>query len=63
MNNVKLGWGGRREGSGRPKQDAVRKMRSTRAYDDEWELAKRFLELMKKGHLEECRVFIKKLEG
>lgn len=53
------GWGGKRENqTGRPKQEVVRKMRSTRAFDDEWELAKSFLDLMKNGHMEECKAFI-----
>lgn len=54
------GWGGKRENqTGRPKQDVVRKMRSTRAFDDEWELAKSFIDLMKNGHMEECKAFVK----
>ena len=58
------GWGGQRENqTGRPKQDVVRKMRSTRAFDDEWELAKSFLDLMKNGHMEECQSFIKSMEA
>lgn len=55
--------GGYREGAGRPKKEVVRKMRSTRAFDDEWELAKSFLDLMKNGHMEECRDFVKNLEN
>lgn len=58
------GWGGKRENqTGRPKQEIVRKMRSTRAFDDEWELTKSFLDLIKSGHMEECSAFIKSLEN
>ena len=55
-------WGGVREGAGRPKLGVVRKMRSTRALDAEWELTKRFLELVKNGHMDECAAFVKSLE-
>lgn len=59
----KNGWGGRRENqNGRPKLDVVRKMRSTRALDDEWELTKRFLELVKNGQMEACEKFVSELE-
>ena len=63
-NHCSLRWGGKRENqTGRPKQDVVRKMRSTRAFDDEWELTKSFLDLMKSGHMEECSAFVKCLEN
>lgn len=58
------GWGGKRENqTGRPKQEIVRKMRSTRAFDDEWELTKSFLDLIKSGHMEECKAFVKTLKA
>ena len=58
------GWGGRRDNqAGRPKQEIVRKMRSTRAFDDEWELTKIFLDLMKNGHMEECKAFVTSFDG
>ena len=44
------GWGGKREGAGRrPKahDGTERKMRSTRASDEEWELIKQFAQLLK----------------
>ena len=44
------GWGGKREGAGRrPKahDGTERKMRSTRASDEEWELIKEFAQLLK----------------
>ena len=44
------GWGGKREGAGRrPKahDGTERKMRSTRASDEEWEIIKQFAQLLK----------------
>jgi hypothetical protein len=50
MSDSKAGWGGKREGAGRrPKahDGTERKMRSTRASDEEWELIKEFAQLLK----------------
>lgn len=50
MTENKSGWGGKREGAGRrPKahDGTERKMRSTRASDEEWELIKEFAQLLK----------------
>ena len=44
-------WGGKREGAGRPKgttKAIIRKQRSLRAFDDEWEMIKEFARIMKK---------------
>lgn len=44
------GWGGKREGAGRrpaPTDGTERKMRSTRASDEEWEFIKKFAQLLK----------------
>ena len=46
-------WGGRRKNqTGRPKgttkPEGVRKQRQVRAYDDEWELIKKYAEIVKK---------------
>ena len=44
------GWGGRRAGAGRrplPADGTERKMRSTRASDEEWEIIKEFAQLLK----------------
>lgn len=58
--------GGRREGAGRPKgatkPEGQRKQRMTRAYDDEWELLKRFERLIKHGNKEACIKALEKLE-
>ena len=43
--------GGRREGAGRPKgttKDVVRKSRTLRAFDEEWEMIKQFAAIVKK---------------
>lgn len=47
------GWGGRREGAGRPKgtvkeESNQRKQHQVRAYDDEWKLIKAFSNIVKK---------------
>lgn len=46
--------GGKRPGAGRPKgttQAVIRKKRSIRAFDDEWEMIKEFSRIMKKDKL------------
>lgn len=47
------GWGGRREGAGRPAgwrkaEPNQRKHRSLVAFDDEWEAIKQFMKLVRK---------------
>lgn len=54
----KASWGGKREGAGRPKQEVIRKQRTTRLYDDEWELMKAFERIIKRGDKEACKRFI-----
>ena len=54
--------GGKREGAGRPvgsTQEIVRKNRTLKAYDEEWELISQFAKLVKHGHQKECESFIK----
>ncbi len=42
------GWGGARVGAGRPKNaNGVRKQHQVRAYDDEWELVRAFIKIMR----------------
>ncbi|WP_085023697.1 hypothetical protein [Anaerovibrio sp. JC8] len=56
-------WGGKREGAGRrPKahDGTERKMRSTRASDEEWELIKQFAHLLK-DNPEKAKELIDKL--
>ena len=50
-NNDNANWGGKREGAGRPlgtTKEIVRKTRSLRAFDDEWDLIKEFTKIVKK---------------
>lgn len=50
-NNDNGNWGGKREGAGRPlgtTKEIVRKTRSLRAFDDEWEIIKEFTKVVKK---------------
>ena len=50
--------GGARPGAGRPKQEVIRKQRTTRLYDDEWDLMKAFERIIKYGDKEACKRFI-----
>ena len=62
MCEIKKTRGGKRPGAGRPKgttQAVVRKKRSLRAFDDEWELIKKFARIMKKNK-KEADEFLKK---
>jgi len=61
-------WGGRRENqTGRPKgtfkPEGTRKQRQLRAYEDEWEILKRFDKLIKHGDKAACIKALEKLEG
>ena len=50
-NNDNSNWGWKREGAGRPlgtTKEIVRKTRSLRAFDDEWEIIKEFTKVVKK---------------
>ena len=53
-------WGGRRPGAGRPKGStkngsSVRPQHQLRAYDEEWDLIRRFARLVKHGKMEACK--------
>lgn len=61
----KNGWGGKRPNqTGRPKkEEGIRKQHQLRAYDEEWLLIQSFAKLVKHGRLQDCRDFIKRMEG
>lgn len=47
----KSNWGGKRKGAGRPigtKKAITRKNRSVAAFDDEWEMIRKFSKIVKK---------------
>ena len=53
------GWGGVREGAGRPRTSPdgqLRKQRQTRASDDEWELIRAFAAIVKKDPARAARM-------
>ena len=53
------GWGGRRTSAGRPRKvEGARKLRTLVAYDDEWDLIKKFAEVVKHGDKEKARHFV-----
>ena len=58
--------GGKRAGAGRPviapEQSKTRPQRQVRAWDDEWEIIRRFADLAKSGRIEDCRKLVEKLE-
>ena len=51
---------------GRPvgwrKENGVRTLRTMKAYDDEWEIIRRFAKIVKHGDKEKCRELLDKLE-
>ena len=51
---------------GRPvgwrKEEGVRTLRTMKAYDDEWEIIRRFAKIVKHGDKEKCRELLDKLE-
>lgn len=59
--------GGPRQGAGRPKgskntvKRPVRPSQVMRAFDDEWEIVKRFAYYLKHGRREECEKFINEM--
>lgn len=60
-------WGGRRPGAGRPKgsvkdEHSQRPQHQLRAFEEEWELIRRFAKLVKHGDLEKCRKALEDLE-
>lgn len=58
------GWGGRRPNqTGRPKKaEGQRTQHQIRAYDDEWELIRRFAALVKHVDKSACEEAVRKLE-
>ena len=55
-------------GKGRPvgwrkEKSEMRPQRQLRAHDDEWQLIKKFAELVKRGEIEKCKKFISAFEG
>lgn len=67
MEETKNGWGGRRPNqTGRPKgtikPEGVRSQHQLRAYDEEWELIRRFARLVKHGNAEACKQALEALE-
>lgn len=62
-----MSWGGAREGAGRKTgwrkgYSEQRKPRGVAAFDDEWDLIKRFSQLVKYGDKEKCRELLEQLE-
>lgn len=60
-------WGGRRPNqTGRPKgttkPEGVRPQHQIRAYDEEWDLIRRFARLVKHGKMEDCKRALEALE-
>lgn len=64
----KNGWGGRRPNqTGRPKGTTkavhnVRPQHQLRAYDEEWDLIRRFARLVKHGNAQACKAALDQLE-
>lgn len=60
------GRGGVRPGAGRPSIDPAesktRPQRQVRAWEEEWEIIRRFADLVKSGKAEECRRFVEEHE-
>ena len=54
--------GGKRDGAGRPKEKEIRKNRTMRAFDDEWEIINRFATIVKQGNKEHCLAFIENMD-
>ncbi|WP_417208219.1 hypothetical protein [Acidaminococcus fermentans] len=68
MEETKNGWGGRRPNqTGRPKgtikPEGVRSQHQLRAYDEEWDLIRRFARLVKHGKMEACKAALDQLEA
>ncbi|WP_432643465.1 hypothetical protein [Acidaminococcus sp.] len=67
MVEEKKQWGGRRPGAGRPKGStkdgsSVRPQHQLRAYDEEWDLIRRFARLVKHGNAQACKAALDQLE-
>ena len=64
-----MSWGGKREGAGRktgwrkdPEKILRRKTRTLAAFDDEWELIKKFSQVVKYGDKQKCIELLNALE-
>lgn len=62
-----MSWGGAREGAGRKPgwrkgYSEQRKPHSLAAFDDEWDLIRRFSQLVKYGNKTQCREYLERLE-
>ena len=60
------GWGGKREGAGRKvgwRKDfsMKRPRRQLVAFDDEWQLIKKFADEVKNGDKDKCKNFVEKI--
>ena len=45
------------------KPEGIRTQRQMKAYDEEWELIRRFAKEVKHGDIEKCKKFISALDG
>lgn len=59
-----MGWGGKREGAGRPLTAGERRtLRGLRATDEEWRLIQAFEKALKYGDKDACIEFVKKFSA
>lgn len=57
-------WGGKREGAGRPKAvEGIRAQHQLRAFDDEWDLIRRFAKIVKHVDKQKCAEVLAQLEN
>lgn len=59
---TKVKKGGARPGAGRPPKEKIRINHTLRLYDDEWDIVRDFVYMVKYGDKEACRQFIKNKE-
>ncbi len=57
------GHGGVRPGAGRPALEEKRKMRSMRAFDDEWDIIQKFADFVKSDKKDECVRFVDRVKS
>ena len=61
-----MSWGGKREGAGRKigwrKPEGVRMQRQMKAYDDEWDLIRRFAKIVKHGNKQLAKKMLEIIE-
>lgn len=67
MEQQKKSWGGVRPGAGRPKgstkdESNQRPQHQLRAFDEEWDLIRRFAKQVKHGNYEACKQVVERLE-